>query len=217
MRILVVDDEPSNRDVLIRMLSPLGFDIREATGGREAIASCESWSPHLILMDIRMSVMDGIEAIKAIKSTARGRATPIIGVSASVFEEDRDKVLESGANEFIAKPIQESLLLDKIGQCLKIEYLFDTGEGSAVEPAEPLESFALKRDLLAALPAALVDKMRAAVQGGYMERMAELAKSIAAKHPRLSQQLLYLVDHYEYDVLYGLFLENENKADETDK
>jgi signal transduction histidine kinase/DNA-binding response OmpR family regulator len=204
-RVLVVDDEPSNRDVLIRLLSPVGFDIREAGGGQEAIALFESWSPHLILMDIRMPIMDGIEAIQTIKSTGQGRVTPIIGVSASVFKEDKNKVLESGADDFIAKPIQEAELWKKIGQCLKVELLFDDKKRLAADRSETLP---LTRERMAGLPKELVEDMRAAVQGGYMERLAELAKQAAVIHPELSEQFLKIIYDYDYETLSRLFLED---------
>jgi CheY-like chemotaxis protein len=209
----VVDDEPSNRDVLIRMFSPTGFEIREAAGGQEAIALFESWFPHLILMDIRMPVMGGIEAIKTIKSAEQGRATPIIGVSASVFKEDQDKVPESGADDFIAKPIQEIELWEKIGQCMKIEFLYDGGERPA---ADRSKTAPLTRERVAELPEELMGKMRAAVQGGYMQRLAELAGRAGDDHPELSQQLLGFVDRYDYDALARLFLKNTNDAGKTD-
>ena len=205
-RILVVDNEPSNRDVLIRMLSPVGFNIREAAGGQEAIALFESWSPNLILMDIRMPVMDGFEAIKTIKSAEKGRATPIIGVSASVFEEDQDKVLESGADDFLPKPIQEAELLGKIGQCLNVEFLSDDQQQPAADRSEYLP---LTGERLAELPKDLVEEMRAAVQGGYMERLAELAKQAAVIGPELSEQFLKIIYDYDYETLYRLFLEDE--------
>jgi len=69
-------------------------------------------------MDIRMPVMDGLEAIQAIKAKHAGRTTPVIGLSASAFKEDRNKVLGSGADDFIAKPIQEAELWDKIARLL---------------------------------------------------------------------------------------------------
>jgi CheY-like chemotaxis protein len=153
--------------------------------------------------------MGGIEAIETIKSTEQGRATPIIGVSASVFEEERNKVLESGADDFIAKPIQEGELLEKIGQCLKVEYLFEEKKRPAADRPEALP---LTRQRVAELPKELVEEMRAAIQGGYMERLADLAKNAADHHPELSQQLLKLVDHYDYEALSRLFLENSNDS-----
>jgi CheY-like chemotaxis protein len=205
-RILVVDDDASNRDLLIRMLSPLSFELQEASGGQEAIDLFKEWSPHLILMDIRMPTMNGLEAIQRIRSRDEGGDTPIIGVSASVFKEDSDRVIEAGADGFIAKPVMKAELLEKIGQCLNIEYQFEERrEPSAIEPDKP----PLTRERIAELPVALVDKMREAVQGGYMVRLTELAESAADHHPELSRQLIRLVEHYDFDALTELFLEKK--------
>ena len=206
-RVLVVDDESSNRDVIIRMLSPADFDTRQAIDGQEAIDIFGSWFPHLILMDIRMPKVDGFAAIKAIKSTEKGKTTPIIGVSASVFEEDKHKILESGADDFIAKPIQEAELWDKIGQSLNVEFLFD----DQVKPAAgPPDSLRLTRQHIAEMPDGLVTEMRTAVQGGYMERLTELARSASEHHPGISQQLLELVEIYDYEALSRLFLKKSD-------
>ena len=122
-RILVVDDLAANRDVLVRMLKPVGFQIQEVAGGQEAIDSFSILDPDLVLMDIRMPEVDGLEAIKAIKSTENGRNTPIVGVSASVFEDDRKMVLDSGADDFLPKPFKENELFEKIGTHLGINYV----------------------------------------------------------------------------------------------
>ncbi len=213
-RILLVDDDPSNRDVLARMLTPIGFSVRQATSGKEAIAAHADWQPHLILMDIRMTEIDGIAAIKSIRATKNGRTVPIIGVSASVFEEDRATVLESGADDFLAKPVQEADLLAKIGRCLKIDYQFEV---SASEAAEDLgETSGLERNHLAELPDSLLEEMRAALEGGYMERLAELARSAADHSPAVSRRLLDLVHRYDFESLANLFLYNGNEAERKD-
>ncbi|TAF09271.1 MAG: response regulator, partial [Nostocales cyanobacterium] len=77
-KILAVDDKPINRQLLIKLLQPLGFEIKEASNGKEAIAIWDEWEPHLIWMDMRMPVMDGYEATKYIKSTTKGNATAVI-------------------------------------------------------------------------------------------------------------------------------------------
>ena len=211
-RVLVTDDDPANREVILGLLSPLGFEIQEAADGQEAIDLFVDWSPHLILMDIRMPVMDGLEAIQTIKSTEKGRSTPIIGVSASAFEEDRHKVLKSGADEFIAKPIREAELWEKIGQLLNVKFLYTEETPGPKKLHEPLANVAVTKENLAELPAEIFRAMQAAVQGGYMERQAELARSVSDTHPGLSQQLLEMVDKYDYKALSDLFLENPNEA-----
>jgi len=212
-RILLVDDDPGNRDVLDRMLTPIGFTVLQASGGKEAIAAFADWKPHLILMDIRMPEVDGIAAIQSIRATQTGRTIPIIGVSASVFEEDRTSVLDSGADDFVAKPIQEFDLLEKIGRCLKIDYRIESS-------SEATKSFAelpaLTKEHLAGLPDTLLAEMRAAVEGGYMDRLTELVRRAADHSPTVSQQLLDLVHQYDLETLADLVLDNGNDGGRKD-
>jgi len=212
-RILLVDDDPSNREVLDRMLSPIGFTVLQASGGNEAIAVFADWKPHLVLMDIRMPEVDGIAAIRSIRATQTGRTVPIIGVSASVFNENRATVLDCGADDFVAKPVQESDLLEKIGRCLKIDYRIESSSEATIGSAEPPT---LKREHLAGLPDTLLAEMRIAVEGGYMDRMTELVRRAADHSPSVSQQLLKLVHQYDLETLADLVLDNGNDGGQKD-
>ena len=123
-RILAVDDRRESRLLLVKLLGYIGFDVREASNGEEAIAVWESWQPHLIWMDMRMPVMDGYEATKRIKSTLQGQATIIIALTASAFEEDRHLVLSAGCDDFLRKPFREEVLWEKIAHHLGVRYLY---------------------------------------------------------------------------------------------
>jgi len=124
-RILVVDDKWDNRQLLIKLLNPLGFEMKEASNGMEAIEIWESWQPHLIWMDMRMPVMDGYEATKYIKTHLKGQATAIIALTASAWEEERAVVLSAGCDDFIRKPFQEQVLFEKMAQYLGVRYLYE--------------------------------------------------------------------------------------------
>ena len=205
-RILVVDDIPANRDVLARMLKPIGFLIQEATGGQEAIDSFSNLGPDLVLMDIRMPKVSGLEAIRQIKAKENGRNTPIIGISASVFEDDRAIVLDCGADDFLPKPFRDNDLFEKIGQLLGITYVFDKGRSDTGDPSDAL---ILTPELISVLPEELVKSIREAVRGGYMTRLKVLIEAEADRHPELCNQLIKLVDNFDYDALSKLFLLND--------
>jgi two-component system sensor histidine kinase/response regulator len=130
-RILPVDDRRESRLLLVKLLGDIGFDVREASNGQEAIAVWESWQPHLIWMDMRMPVMDGYTATKRIKSTLQGQATVIIALTASAFEEDRHLVLSAGCDDFLRKPFREEVLWEKISHHLGVRYLY----GEMVDPS----------------------------------------------------------------------------------
>ncbi len=124
-RILVVDDRWENRRVLSQLLSSIGFQVREAANGQEAIEVWQSWEPHLIWMDMRMPVMDGYEATKRIKATPKGQATAIIALTASAFEEERNIVLAAGCDDFVRKPFREAVIFDKIAEKLGVKYIYE--------------------------------------------------------------------------------------------
>lgn len=106
-KILIVDDIAINRQLLIKILDPLGFELKEATNGQEAIEIWEVWEPDLIWMDIQMSLMDGYEAAKKIKATAKGKKTAIVAITASVLEEEKAVILAAGCDDFVSKPFRE--------------------------------------------------------------------------------------------------------------
>src|SRR3569623_1376371 len=101
-RVLVVDDEPNNRGWLTSLLKMGGFDTREAENGEVAIRIWQDWGPRLILMDMRMPVMDGLETTRRIRSLPRGQETAIIALTASAMEENRRAAMESGVNDFLS-------------------------------------------------------------------------------------------------------------------
>ena len=88
-RLLIVEDQPENRLLLRSLLDPLGFELSEAVNGQEAVALFEQWHPDLIWMDIRMPVMDGLEAVRRIRATKAGADTKIIALTAHALEEER--------------------------------------------------------------------------------------------------------------------------------
>ena len=118
-RILVVDDVPVNRELLLALLQPLGFDLTEAADGAEGVAKFAQTAPDLVLMDLVMPVMDGLEAMHRIRASgAAGAAVPILALSANAGQQDRAQAQSAGANHFIAKPVPHNELIDWIGQAL---------------------------------------------------------------------------------------------------
>lgn len=123
-RILVVDDAPTNRLILMRLLGSLGFEMREAENGQDAIAIWQNWQPHLIWMDIRMPIMDGYEATHYIKALPQGHVTTVIALTASAFEEQRQQILSAGCDDFVRKPFRVAEVLEKLAKHLGVRYLY---------------------------------------------------------------------------------------------
>ncbi|MCP4693987.1 MAG: response regulator, partial [Desulfobacterales bacterium] len=153
-RILIVDDIESNRSLLLELLAPPGFELREAANGEEAVDIRREWEPHLIFMDMRMPVMDGLEAAKRIKGMPHGRAAVIVAVTANAFEEDRAAALSAGCDDFVRKPFREADIFDMMTKHLGARFDYETPS-----PAEAPETPDPGRDarIVAALAAAPAD------------------------------------------------------------
>jgi CheY-like chemotaxis protein len=122
---LAVDDKHVNRQLLLKLLSPLGFEIKEASNGQEAIAIWDEWEPHLIFMDMRMPIMDGYEATKYIKGTTKGNATAVIALTASVLEEEKAIVLSAGCDDFLRKPFKDQVIFEALTKHLGVQYIYE--------------------------------------------------------------------------------------------
>ncbi|MGB0385857.1 MAG: AAA family ATPase [Ardenticatenaceae bacterium] len=205
-RVLIVDDKWSNRQLLIKLLNPLGFALKEATHGQEAIEIWDEWSPHLIWMDMRMAVMDGYEATKRIKQTTKGQATAIIALTASTLEEERAVVLKAGCDDFLRKPFRENDIFDIMHKHIGVRYIYDEDQASS-ERTTVAEQEALTPAALAALPEALLASLFEAVEGSDLELMEEVLAQIGEQNPALATQLTTLADEFEYDEMLELIEE----------
>lgn len=116
--VLIVEDNPINRDVLGRRLERRGYNIRFAEDGPSGIRSATELKPDVILMDIGLGEMDGWETTRRIKADPRTVDIPVIALTASAFESDREKSLAAGCCDFDTKPVDLSRLLGKIEKSL---------------------------------------------------------------------------------------------------
>ena len=129
-RILIVEDIRVNRQLLTRILSPLGFEVREVSNGQEAIAVWQSWSPHLIWMDIRMPILNGnetaiaIREIEASKNILESQRVRIITLTASLVDLREEDVTLLGFDGLIAKPFTEDKIFAKMAEQLNLQYIY---------------------------------------------------------------------------------------------
>jgi two-component system, cell cycle response regulator DivK len=107
-RILIVEDSELNRDLLVQIFEEV-YDFELASDGAEAVRLAAETQPDLILMDIGLPEMSGLDAVRAIR--ASGAGTPIVAVSSHVMPGERDQALEAGCDDFVGKPIDDVLLV----------------------------------------------------------------------------------------------------------
>ena len=117
-RILLVEDNEMNRDMLSRRLGRKGFEVVMAVDGGEALEMAVSQAPALILMDMNLPVIDGWEATRRLKADPATAGIPVIGLTAHAMDGDREKCLQAGCDDYDTKPVELTRLLEKITQQL---------------------------------------------------------------------------------------------------
>jgi PAS domain S-box-containing protein len=204
-RVLIVDDDANNRGWLSSLLKIIGFSVREAENGVEAVRSWQEWKPNLILMDMRMPVMNGMDATRAIRRRPGGTDTTIIALTASAMDDDRELVMQSNVNDYLPKPFQENELLQKMQFHLKLTWLYE--DSATAEPG----SFAMpesepKLQSIQGLAPELVMDLQTAVRNGEKDRLDELIEHAREWNVSASSAMKQLADRYDYDAL-SLLLE----------
>jgi len=204
VRLLIVDDKEVNRNVARRLLEPIGFVINEAGNGKEAIDIAKKWKPSLILMDVIMPELGGPEATKKIKSTDWGKEIIIIAISASVFEEDRKKIIEQGADSFISKPFKERELLEEIKYHTGIEYEYEDAE---LDIKPPLNELSIQQ--LEILPKGLKKRFVDAAKIGDKKEITELIAETSKIDQGVADYIQELADNYDFEKIIVLFTTNK--------
>jgi two-component system sensor histidine kinase/response regulator len=211
-RVLVVEDQITNRMIVVRLLSKIGFEVREAVHGQDAIALWQSWLPDLILMDMQMPVMDGYEATQQIRRrereaqalTARPTRTAIIALTASAFEEQRQRMLEAGCDDCLYKPIRADELLSAIAQRLGVRYVYAESERRQQQletdaPGKPLRALDL-----AMMSSSWRMQLRQAAEQLNPSLCTKLIKQIPSEHADLARALKEVVYNFQFAALVEL-------------
>ena len=192
-RILVAEDRPDNQRLIRLLLERVGLHARMARNGREAIEQFQSWRPHLILMDLRMPVLDGYQATRAIRALPGGETVPILALTASAFEEDRAKILAVGCDEILRKPIRADHIYAALTRFLSLRFLYATLD------AEPPPSGELEPCSLAALPATLRQELGEAAEQLDIEAIGGVIERIRPRDAELARRLGQLAENYHFD------------------
>ncbi|MGL5193527.1 MAG: ATP-binding protein, partial [Chroococcales cyanobacterium] len=207
-RILTVDDAFESRLLLITLFSGLGFSIRGAATGREALEIWESWDPHLIWMDMRMPDMDGFEATRRIKATPKGQNTVVIALTASAFEEDRQLVLAAGCNDFIHKPFREEVLLSKVGEHIGVRYIYDepieSDSDNKIKDSPEDSALILDAQSFQVMPQDWVIRVYDAACQCSDDMILELIEEIPPENAPLAQALTELANNFQFETIMAL-------------
>jgi CheY-like chemotaxis protein len=201
VRILVADDDSDSRGWLQQLLREVGFEVREANDGAEALAQVDQWQPHLVLMDMNMPILDGYAAMRAIRARAMGGRTAIVAVTASAFDDAREAIFEAGADAWLRKPVREADVLEEIRGQLGLQYRY------AAEPRRtmtPLSFRAVAPPSSARLPPELCARIQSAARTADYERVHELIGEIPPELGSLAEDLRHHLDAYAYDQIETL-------------
>ncbi|MUL37382.1 hybrid sensor histidine kinase/response regulator [Gloeocapsopsis dulcis] len=198
-RIVVADGHLAHRRILKQMLTNVGFEVREAENGQEAIALCQNWEPHLIWMDIQMPIVSDYEAIKQIKSHPTHQVI-IVASAASTLEEDT--LLAAGCDDILRKPVREHAIWQKLAQHLGVRYRYQTQR--LTSQGEATLHNVLKTDSLNVMSPGWIAELRQAAAKLDAETLLQLINQIPSEHDFLAQALQQKVKNFDFDQLIDL-------------
>ena len=220
-RILVVDDIWESRLLLVKILTSIGFSVSEAGNGQEAVSAWENWQPHLIFMDMRMPILDGYEATKQIRIKEQKQAklssiindnlpsnrTVIFALTASAFEEQRQKILAVGCDDFIRKPLQTAILLEKIRQYLGVKYDYEQETSGRETQTNKVSKFLSEADYersLSQMPLEWVKKVYEAASECCDDIILELIEEIPPEQTALVNAMTDLIENFQFKKIIKL-------------
>ncbi len=205
-RILIAEDNPTNRLILSHLLSRLGFDLREAVTGEEALNLWKTWQPDLIWMDLRMPVMDGYEATRRIRAEEQQRGldkkTVIIALTATAFADQRQIGIEAGCDDFVSKPFRATELLEKMSEHLGVQYRYDDADPELANA--PPVAWKLTQEALSVMPTPWIAQLHQAAAQCSDEQASGLIQQIPAVHHELSKALSQLTAVFQFDQIMTL-------------
>ncbi|MDY6940232.1 MAG: CHASE2 domain-containing protein [Cyanobacteriota bacterium] len=215
-KILVVDDRQDNRRILLEILQPMGFAVREARHGAEAIDIWEAWQPDFIWMDVRMPVMDGLQATRCIRAKERDwygyergskRGTAIVALSADAQKETDGGMLAAGCNAVTHKPIREREILETLTQHLGIRYKAIAPETMPIESSHPKLAVLLTQ-LREILPPTWFVELKHAAIAIDNEKILQLIRQIPQEWVPIVRQIQEWVETFRCDRIVE-FLESD--------
>lgn len=206
-RVLVVEDVVENRQLLVSLLTWVGFEVRSVANGREALPIWQEWQPHCIWMDVYMPHMDGYEATRQIRA-AQGEGPPprIFALTASVLDTQKEQVIAAGFDDFVPKPFQVNELLTKMEQHLGVRYRYadPAAAADATSKDYDLLELAEMRSQLAAVSSDWRTTFYQAARSAREEQLQQLIQQLLPQQEALAQSLSFYLSNLRFDVLAEL-------------
>ncbi|MBV5316767.1 MAG: AAA family ATPase [Desulfobulbaceae bacterium] len=197
--VMVVENDQDNRNLLVRLLQTVGFDVLEAVNGQEALEHFAYFKPQFIWLDIRMPVMDGMEVIRRIRATEVGKSTKIVALTAAALTEDQEPVLAAGCDELVCKPYHDQDILEVMARHLGLTYRYQE-EPVTMPGGQP--EIILSYEKLATLSTAIREKLLAAVLT--LDTSLTMAIIETITDAPLAAALSALAENFEYQRLLAL-------------
>ncbi|MBE9043109.1 ammonium transporter [Pleurocapsales cyanobacterium LEGE 10410] len=203
-RILVVDDKIYNRELLIKLLQPVGFQTRSAANGFQAISLWQQWQPDLVLLDIKMPTMNGLKIIQHLKGDRLSK-TKIIALTASAFEEEREAILAAGCDDFMRKPFNANELLLMMTKHLGLCY---TCAEAANSPEQQTLLSPLDGDSFASISNELLLELQQSIMEIDLEKIEQIIQKIAQENQLLAQKIERHIENFDYEYILNLLGKN---------
>jgi CheY-like chemotaxis protein len=200
VRVLVVDDNQNNRELLRSMLDPLGFIVDEVLSGEEALEKVRTWVPGIILMDLVLPGKDGAETSRILRDAYSKDSIIIIGISASAFDTEKQHFLDSGINAFLAKPFRQEELYDLLARYAGVQF-----KSAETETGLPDEA---KNITLDKMSSEWIEQFNQALVWGNITLIRALGKEANAIDPALSAYVTNQVALYNLDGLKIFYAKN---------
>jgi len=195
-RVLCVDDHSDNTQLLLNILQPVGFEVKTANCGEQALEIFKAWKPHFIWMDRRMPFMDGLEVTRQIRAMKMGHSTIIVSLTASVLKENEPEVIAAGSNDLLHKPFMAEEIFQYLSKYLGARYLYDKKQSSSEKSgAEQLTELS---EQFGALPVTINQTFCKAVFALDTECSLDVIAQIAEINPELASVLHKQVEAMDF-------------------
>ena len=204
-RILVVDDQYEHRTLIAALLEPIGFSIQKAESGEACVAMVKTFMPDLILMDLSMEGISGIETSRQLRQ--HGFSKPIIVLSANAYPSDKQTAIDAGCNDFLAKPVHVDELLEKIKSCLSLHWIHHNEKPEPV-PAEQNKTFILP-------PPNLIDQLMQFVKIGDLLGLKHQLNELVMSDPSyqaFTQQIKTLANEFRIEEIKKILITSTNNS-----